>query len=192
MADPAPKKKATYQDVLAAPRHEVAEIIDGELHVSPRPAVPHSVVASSLGGELYGPFHRGNGGPGGWIIIAEPELHLGDDIVVPDLGAWRRARMPELVDDLPYFTLPPDWVCEVLSPRTAKADRAKKLPIYARERVPHAWLVDPLARTLEVLRLEGTQWPIAGVHEDDAHVRAEPFDAVELELGALWADVTRR
>ncbi len=185
------RRRATYQDVLDAPPNMVAEVIDGQLVLMPRPASPHAMAASVLGEELGPPFRRGMGGPGGWILLDEPELHLGDDILVPDLAGWRRERMPQ-VADAAYFTLAPDWVCEVLSPRTAKIDRSDKLPIYAREQVAHAWLVDPLARTLEVLRREGSRWLLVGVWSDEARVRAEPFDAIELELGALWADVERR
>lgn len=168
----------------------VAEVIDGELHLSPRPAKPHAAAAAALGEELGPPFKRGRGGPGGWIILDEPELHLGSDIVVPDLGGWRRERMPALVDDAPYFTLAPDWVAEVLSPRTAKTDRTDKLRIYARSGVGWLWFVDPLARTLEVLRRdpEGL-WTVRAAFRDDARVRAEPFDAIELDLAILWADV---
>ncbi len=187
MGDPA-RRKATYGDVLAAPPNKVAEVLAGELHVSPRPASPHSAAASVLGGELGGPFGRGRGGPGGWLLLDEPELHLGADIVVPDLAGWRRERMPR-APRAPFLALAPDWVCEVLSPTTAKIDRAGKLPIYAREGVTHAWLVDPDARTLEVLRREGPKWLVLDVHSDEARVRAEPFDAIELELGLLWADV---
>lgn len=174
--------------MLRAPRHVVAEVLDGELHLQPRPAKPHAAAATALGEELGPPFKRGRGGPGGWILLDEPELHLGEDILVPDLGGWRRARMP-MLDDEAYFTLAPDWVCEVLSPGTAKIDRAEKVPIYAREGVGHVWLLDPLSRTLEVLRREGSQWLIVAVHRDDARVRAEPFDAIELDLAVLWADV---
>jgi Uma2 family endonuclease len=191
MNDPA-RRRATYEDVLAAPEHMVAEIVDGKLRLQPRPAKPHAAAATALGEELGPPFKRGKGGPGGWIILDEPEIHLGEDIVVPDLGGWRRQRMPALVDDEPYFTVAPDWICEVLSPNTATLDRAKKLPIYAREGVSHAWLVDPRARTLEVLRLEGRNWLVLGVFADDARVRAEPFEVFELELGILWADVILR
>jgi Uma2 family endonuclease len=185
------RRRATYQDVLDAPPNMVAEVIDGQLVLMPRPAKPHAIAASVLGEELGPPFRRGRGGPGGWILLDEPELHVGEDILVPDLAGWRRERMPH-VDDAAYFTLAPDWVCEVLSLRTAKIDRSDKLPIYAREQVAHAWLVDPLARTLEVLRREGSRWLLVGVWSDEARVRAEPFDAIELELGALWADVERR
>jgi Uma2 family endonuclease len=120
--------------------------------------------------------------------LIEPEIHLGADILVPDYAGWRRERMP-FVTDTPYFTLAPDWICEVLSPSTERMDRADKLPIYAREGVGYAWLVNPLQRTLEVLRIESGRWLTLAVHCDDALVRAEPFDAIELELGALWADV---
>jgi Uma2 family endonuclease len=184
MAEPA-RKHATYEDVLAAPPHVVAEIMFGVLHTHPRPAGPHAKAASVLGMDLGGPFDRGRGGPGGWIVLDEPELHLGDDIVVPDLAGWRRERMPD-VTTAAYFTLAPDWICEVLSRSTQAVDRADKMAIYARERVPHAWLVDPIARTLEVYRLQATEWLRLGTWRDDAVVRAEPFDAIELELGALW------
>ena len=183
------KRRATYEDVLAAPEHMLAEVIHGVLHLTPRPAKPHAAATSALGEELGPPFKRGRGGPGGWILLDEPELHLGTDVVVPDLGGWRRARMPVLTNDEPYFTLAPDWVCEVLSPRTTKVDLTEKLPIYARERIPYAWIVDPLQRTLEARRLEGGKWLILDVWRDDAKVRAEPFDAIELDLAILWADV---
>lgn len=183
------RRRATYEDILAAPEHVVAEILDGELVLSPRPAKPHAAAATALVEEIGPPFKRGKGGPGGWIILAEPEIHLGSDVLVPDLGGWRRERMPAITNDLPYFTLAPDWACEVLSPSTAARDRAQKLPIYARESVAHVWLIDPLQRTLEVLRREGPQWLIVAVYRGDEKVRAEPFDAFELDLAILWADV---
>lgn len=166
----------------------VAEVVDGELSMAPRPAAPHAAATMALGGELFAPFGRGRGGPGGWILLAEPEVHLGADILVPDLAGWRRERMPA-ISAAAYFTLAPDWVCEVVSPSTARLDRVKKLPVYAREGVRHVWLVDPLARTLEVLRLEGQRWLVLSVHAEGEGVRAEPFDAIELELDALWSDV---
>ncbi len=181
-------KRATYEDVLAAPAHRVAELIHGVLHTHPRPAGPHSAAASALGEELGPPFKRGRGGPGGWILLDEPELHLGEHVLVPDLAGWRRERMPR-IQDAPYFTLAPDWVCEVLSRSTAKLDRTEKLPIYADHRVGHVWLVDPILRTLEVMRLESGRWSILGTYNDEARVRAEPFEAFELDLGILWADV---
>lgn len=186
------RKPATYQDILDAPENMVAEIIHGELHLHPRPAKPHAAAASALGEELGPPFKRGKGGPGGWIIIDEPELHLHPDVLVPDLAGWRVEHMPEMVDDEPYFTMAPDWVCEVLSPRTAKYDRTDKLAIYARSNVTRAWLVDPLQRTLEALKLEGRRWVLLGTYRDEARVRAEPFDAIELELAALWHRVVLR
>lgn len=188
MADPA-RRRATYDDVLLASPLQVAEVIDGELRLSPRPAKLHTFAASALGGELFAPFRRGRGGPGGWILLDEPELHLRDDIVVPDLAGWRAERIGVMTDDEPYFTLAPDWVCEVLSRSTAKSDRAQKLPIYARERVPYIWFLDPIVRTLEVFELDGATYRLLGVHRDEERVRARPFDAFELELGVLWAGV---
>lgn len=184
MADAA-KPRATYEDLLAVPENLVAELIGGVLHTSPRPAARHTRAASRLGGELGGPFDRGRGGPGGWIILDEPELHLGGDALVPDLAGWRRTTMAELPDTA-AFTVAPDSICEVLSPSTAALDRAEKLPIYAREGVAFAWLVDPIARTLEAMRLEGGRWVVLGTWRDDARVRVEPFDAIEIELAALW------
>ncbi len=179
--------RATYADLLALPDHVVGEIVAGELVVSPRPAPRHAVAASVLGGELGPPYHGGRGGPGGWWILDEPELHLGDDALVPDLAGWRRERMP-VIPETAYFSLAPDWVCEVLSPGTARLDRQKKLVIYAREGVKHVWLLDPLQRILEVLRLEQRQWVIVSVHTGDDEVRAEPFEATILSLHHLWTD----
>ncbi|MCA9705351.1 MAG: Uma2 family endonuclease [Myxococcales bacterium] len=188
MADPA-RRHATYEDVLAAPTHMIAEVIDGELRLQPRPAKPHAAATSALSEELGPPFKRGRGGPGGWILLYEPELHLAANILVPDLAGWRRERMPALVADEPYFTLAPDWVAEVLSPSTGKYDRTDKLRIYQREGVAWVWLVDPLQRTLEVLRHEPAGWSLRGTWRDDERPRAEPFDAIELPLEVLWADV---
>jgi Uma2 family endonuclease len=182
------RKRATYEDVLAAPRNMVAEIIDGDLRLSPRPALPHAAAATALSEELGPPFKRGRGGPGGWIILSEPEVHLHDDIVVPDLAGWRRERLATLANE-PFIAIAPDWACEVLSPSTAKMDRADKLAIYARERVEHVWFIDPLLRTLEILAGHEGSWRLVGVHRDDAKVRAVPFDAIELDLAILWADV---
>ena len=179
------KKRATYADVYDVPDNFVAEMLDGDLYASPRPAVPHARAASVLGVVLGDAFDLGRSGPGGWLILYEPELHFGNDVLVPDLAAWRRERMPEAPDDA-YITLAPDWVCEVLSPSTEALDRGKKLRVYAREGVAHAWLVDPLRQTLEVLALESGAWSLLASHERGMAVRVVPFDAVELPLGALW------
>lgn len=187
MSEPA-RRKATYEDVLAAPDHQIAEVLAGELRLQPRPAAPHAAAASALGEELGPPFKRGKGGPGGWIILDEPELHLGEDILVPDIAGWRRTTMDHLAN-VAYFETRPDWICEVLSPSTEKIDRAIKLPIYAREGVGHAWIVNPLVRTLEVLRLEQGRWTNLGTYHDDQELRAEPFEAILLPLAVLWADV---
>jgi Uma2 family endonuclease len=178
-------RRATYEDLKKVPDIMVAEIVDGELHASPRPALPHAKTHSLLGVLLGGPFDLGRGGPGGWVILDEPELHLGRNVVVPDLAGWRRSRLPH-VPDAPYLSLAPDWVCEVSSPSTAMLDRAKKLRIYARAKVGHAWIIDPSARLLEVLQLEAGRWVIAAAHAGAKVVRAAPFSEVPLDLGLLW------
>jgi Uma2 family endonuclease len=187
VSDPA-KKRATYQDVLDAPEHLIAEIINGDLRLSPRPAGPHTSASSRLGALLMNPFDFGNGGPGGWIILDEPELHLGEDILVPDLAGWRRERMPAIADEA-FFELPPDWVCEVLSHSTAVNDRTEKLPIYADACVGHVWLINPITRTLEVFRRQGRDWLLLGAHAGNQKVRLEPFDTIELDLSPLWSDL---
>lgn len=140
-----------------------------------------------MGGELYDPFDRGRGGPGGCVIlIVEPELHLRGDVLVPDIAGWRRERMPALPKSS-AFELAPDWVCEVLSPSTTSVDRTEKLLIFARERIGHVWLVDPLLQTLEVLRLDGAGHRIVGAWRADAVVQCEPFEALPIRLADLWS-----
>jgi Uma2 family endonuclease len=185
MAEPA-KRQATYEDLVAVPEHLVAEIIHGQLVTHPRPASPHARAASRLGTRLGGPFDLGEGGPGGWIILDEPELHLGGHVLVPDLAGWRRQRMPEM-PEVAAFDIVPDWVCEIVSPSTAAVDRAEKMPIYASLGVTHLWLLDPGPRTLEVYRLEDARYVVLQTARGDATVRAEPFDAIEIGLAQLWA-----
>ena len=175
----------------AVPPEQIAEIIDGELHVQARPGRRHARSASRLIGDLGAPFDRGRGGPGGWVILIEPELHLGPrpDKLVPDLAGWRRERLPDALGeeaDDGHFDLAPDWVCEVISASTERVDRVKKMRIYRRERVGHVWLLNPHAQTLESYRLDGERWTLLDTFEGDARVRAEPFEAIELELAALW------
>jgi Uma2 family endonuclease len=182
------RRRATYDDLLKVPDWKVAEIIDGELIVSPRPATPHAYVSSIVGVDVGGRFHGPPGDPdrpGGWWLLDEPELHLGEDVLVPDLAGWRRARLPVL-PAAAFLTEVPDWVCEVISPSTATIDRARKMRIYAREGVGHLWLIDPAPRTLEVYRLENGRWIVAANHGGDDVIRAEPFAAVGLALERWW------
>jgi Uma2 family endonuclease len=185
MANVAPRR-ATYDDLLTLPHNVVGEIVGGELHTPPRLSGPHAAVASLLGMVLGNPFHRGSGGPGGWIILDEPELHLGPDILVPDLAGWRRTRMAE-VPDTAAFDLAPDWVAEILSPSTAALDRVQKLPIYARENVSYVWLLDPRLQTLEAFALSGARYQLHGAWHGAESARVAPFEELELELAALWA-----
>jgi Uma2 family endonuclease len=182
MAD---KRRATYQDLLSVPDTKVAEIVHGLLITSPRPAGPHTLATAALMVQLGRPLMFGEEGPGGWWIVVEPELHLGSDILVPDLAGWRRERMQDYPLG-PFVELAPDWVCEILSPSSQRLDRAEKIPIYAREGVMHAWLMDPEAKTLEVLRLEQGKWVLTSSHAGDEEVRAEPFHARLLRLRSIW------
>ena len=151
------KKGATYDDLARVPEHYVAEMFDGDLYASPRPALPHARAAVVLVGKLGDSFDFGNG-PGGWLLLVEPELHFGNDVLVPDLAGWKRERLPSTPNE-PYSTLAPDWICEVVSKSTEDHDREVKMPIYAREGVRHAWLLDPVKRTLKVYVLdEGGRW----------------------------------
>jgi Uma2 family endonuclease len=179
---------ALYERYKEVPSHQHAEIIGGTLYVMPRPAPPHANAASVLGGELSGPFQRGRDGPGGWWILDEPEMQLVPlEPMVPDLAGWRVERMPSLPETA-YFTLVPDWVCEVLSKSTEVIDRNEKLPLYAAHGVRHAWLIDPIGKTLEVHALgDERRWREVRVYQGDIHVRAAPFEAIELELTALWS-----
>jgi Uma2 family endonuclease len=184
------RRRATYEDLMAIPEHMVAEIVDGDLYASPRPTSPHARATSVMGSDLGGPFDRppgGSGGPGGWWILIEPELHLGPDVIVPDLAAWRRERM-QVIPNVAYFELAPDWACEVVSPKTGILDRRRKMPVYAREGVFHLWIVDPILKTLEVYRLEGGRWMVASTHGGNDFIHAEPFDAIELEIARWWLE----
>ncbi len=184
-------REDAYARLMELPENKVGEIIAGELIVSPRPASPHTVAAGTLGMDLGTPFQRGRGGPGGWWILPEPELHLGEDVLVPDLAGWRVERMPT-VPNVAAFTLAPDWLCEVLSPSTSSLDRIRKMPIYARAGVRDAWLIDPLARFLESYQLQDGKWLRLGAWSEDDRPRVEPFAEIELELQALWLPRTER
>ncbi|MCY1016226.1 Uma2 family endonuclease [Pyxidicoccus sp. MSG2] len=179
------KRRATYADIEALPENMVGQIIDGELIAMSRPASPHAVAHFAIGGLLFTTFQAGQRAPGGWWILNEPELHFGEDVLVPDIAGWRSERMPQM-RRVPFFTLAPDWVCEVLSPSTATLDRKRKREIYAREGVEYVWLVDPALRTLEVFRRHEGQWIQRGTYSGEARIRAEPFEVLELDLGLLW------
>jgi Uma2 family endonuclease len=179
------KRPATYADLEALPPHVVGEILTGELYASPRPAIPHAWASSRLGGLLLGAFDLATKGPGGWTLLDEPELHLGPDVLVPDVAGWRRERLPA-PPRLAALKLAPDWVCELLSPSTEARDRVLKLPIYAREGVEFVWLVDPDVRTLEVFHLTGPHYTLLASYAENAPVRAEPFATLEFSLGVLW------
>lgn len=188
---PPDRRELLYQQYLDLPEYKRGEIINGTLYIMSRPSPPHANATSILGGELNGAFQRGRGGPGGWWIIDEPEIHFfPKEPLSPDIAGWRVERMPALPSTA-HFELAPDWVCEVLSKSTERIDRHEKLPIYARHGIKHAWLVDPIAKLLEVYALNDQQtWQTVEIFEGDRTVRVAPFDAIELELSSLWSSPT--
>lgn len=180
-------RPATYADLEAVPEHLVAEIIDGVLETHPRPHPRHAAAASDLSTLLGPPFRHGRGGPGGWIFMVEPELHLGRDVVVPDLGGWRRERLPAEVMKAAFIETPPDWVCEILSPSTTRIDRGPKRRVYAEAGVGHLWLLDPAAGLLESFTLTESAWRLDGTVQRGETVALPPFDAVPFPLDDLFA-----
>lgn len=182
-----PGRRATYQDVIDAPPHMVAEIANGRLHLHPRPASRHARASWKVAGRLDDPFDNGVGGPGGWYFAIEPELHLGEDVLVPDVAGWRRERMGAF-PDAPAIDLAPDWVCEMLSPSTRRFDTTEKRGLYALHGVRRLWFVDPQARTLEAFELRDGGWTLIAALGGDDEVRVPPFDAVAFALSALWPD----
>lgn len=183
-------RPATYDDLLKVPDHLVAEIIEGELYASPRPAGRHERAGGGIYSRLRSGFDDG-AGPGGWWIAFEVELHLAADVIVPDVSGWRRERTPEYPIAGSAAVIVPDWICEVLSPSTGRYDRMKKLPSYATHGVAYAWLVDPLQQTIEAFQLADGRWSLLGVYGGDDAVRIEPFDAVEIPLATLWLPESR-
>ena len=185
MGEPA-EKKATYQDIYNLPQDMTGEIIGGELMATPKPAPRHTHVTTVLGAEIEPPYRRGRGGPGGWVFLAETEVRLGEDLVVPDLAGWRKERFPARIENN-WIPVSPDWVCEVLSPKTVRTDKVRKMPLYARHAVGHIWLIDPAALTLDVFRL-GSQggWNLLASFAENDRVRAEPFNEIEINLDDLW------
>ena len=183
------RKAVAYEDLVSVPDHLVAEILDGELFTSPRPAFRHARAASMLGANVMGRFDGPGGGggesPGGWWLLFEPELHFDRDVIVPDIAGWRRDRVPEL-PDAPWFDVAPDWVCEVISPTTESIDRGRKLRIYAREGVSHLWLLNPVPKTLEVYRLADSNWVLENTLVGDEVIHAEPFAAVGMQMSRWW------
>ena len=178
-------RRATYQDVLDAPAHRVAEIVDGTLYINPRPPTLQALAKTRLVASLGRAFCFSRGGPGGWRIMHEPELHLGEDILVPDVAGWRRERLPRIPETWDAV-IAPDWVCETVADSTRDLDLNGKRPVYAREGIPHLWLVDPTNRTLEASELHDGQWLLIASAKDNDPISIRPFDAITFSLGDLW------
>ena len=145
--------RATYQDVLDAPAHRVAEIIDGTLHISPRPPTLQALAKTRLSAGLGRGFDSGRSGPGGWRIMHEPELHLGEDIVVPDVAGWRRERLPRIPETWDAV-IAPDWVCETVADSTRDFDLNRQASVLRPRKVP-----PPVARRPDTPHPRGMRAP---------------------------------
>lgn len=190
MAKSAPTP-ASLGDFLSIPDNErFHELRDGELIQKAEPSAEHGDAQAGVVGAVRGPFQRrpGRGGPGGWWIATEVEVSLdAGDVVRPDVLGWRRETCPARPTGTPVRERP-DWICEVVPPRNANDDTVKKLRLYHRVAIPHYWIVDPRDATLSVFR-----WSVDGYvtvlrAERSEIVRAEPFEAVLLEVGTLFGD----
>jgi Uma2 family endonuclease len=162
----------------------IAEVLDGKVVAPTRPTPDALAVKQALAAELASTL-GGATGRVGWSIFTDPQLRLHQNVVMPDLAGWRKARLPRPPMDNRFASVP-DWVCEVLTPASAVLDRTRKLGVYASQAVCWVWLIDPRHRTVEVLWLEGDEWVLAGAFGGDDRVRISPFDGIELDLGVLW------
>jgi hypothetical protein len=179
-------RKATYADIDALPEHTTGELIDDVLYTQGRPALPHALVASGLVAQLDSTFGFGGNGPHVFLFAIEPELHLGDDVLVPDLAAWRAERLPPQSRRGAFTSVAPDWLAEIASPSTSIRDRRVKMPAYARHGVDPLWLVAPTEGCLEAYQRLDDRWLVLGTWSDDTDARIPPFDAVPIDLGSVW------
>lgn len=186
------RRLATYEDLLALPEGVRAEVVAGQVVVSPSPSPIHQSVVGEIYAELRGPFQRGRGGPGGWWLIPDVDVRFGThDIYRPDICGWRKENVPAFPAERPVLHRP-DWICEGLSPRTAVVDQGAKQVVFARTSVPWYWLVEPLNRTLSVLRLSAEGYVVHAVVGDSGTAQLPPFDAVAIDLGSLFPPVAEQ
>jgi len=183
----AAQQASLYEQLLCLPERLTGEIIDGQLHTQPRPAWPHALAGARLNADIETAYGRGRGGPGGWWILYEPEIHfiLDKEVLVPDIAGWHRERIPDPPSGHKIQVVP-DWICEILSPSTRSKDREVKMPVYARHGVAYAWLVDPQAQSLEAFALHAGLWTEVGSFHGDDRVSVAPFDGISIALADLW------
>jgi Uma2 family endonuclease len=184
-------RPATYDDILALPEGILGQIIDGVLYTNPRPAGKHAYAATKINSSIDPSFgSRSGGGPGGWVFLFEPQLRLlGKQDVIPDIAGWKIDRLSD--EELSLLSgnrieINPHWVCEIISPSSVRMDKVLKATLYAECAIEYYWLVDPDQKTLEVRRLEKGQWLVVKTFEGTEKVRAEPFEAIEIDLGSFW------
>lgn len=184
-------RQATYEDIQSAPRDKVGELLGGVLHLSPRNTNPENTIAATLNGILKRTVASGEVPGSGWLILPSVEIRLGQDVVVPDLVGWRRNTLltaPEITGAPPINGVPA-WACEVITPRSVRLDRVAKRAAYARAQVQFLWYIDADLRTLETLECVAGRYVDAAAYSEDDHARVTPFDALELEIAALFANL---
>ncbi|MBU6160675.1 MAG: Uma2 family endonuclease [Myxococcales bacterium] len=180
------QRDALYAELEALPDHVTGEIIAGELVASPGSGLDHAEALSEAVSQLRRGFGQsGWGGPRRWRLLAEPELHLGVDVLVPDLAGWYADRLGS-TRGRTVLTLAPDWVCEILSPSTATRDRGVKADCYAKHGVRWLWLVDPVEEFIEAWELVAQRWTRLGVWSGNEVAAIPPFETLPLELCRWW------
>lgn len=175
-----------YNQLTELPENLTGEILNGQLYTNPRPSGKHVSVATNLSIDIGSPYQRGKGGPGGWRILVEPEVHfvLDTEVVVPDVAGWRKERLPE-VPESHKFMVVPDWVCEIYSPSSENIDRKIKMPLYARFGVSYLWMVHPIQQTLEAFKLHNGNWQLQGAFENKDEICVEPFESISIKMHEL-------
>ena len=179
----------TVDEWLREPAEKRYELIDGDLIEKAAPDFSHGSAQAGLIAHLHPWFHQRDGGdrPGGWWIASEVDVVLDDNGFRPDIAGWRRERVPEMPKTRPV-RVRPDWICEIVSESNATTDTIKKLRRYHQAGVPHYWLLDPATRTLAVYRHAAEGYQSVLVAEAGETARAEPFEAIELRIAALFGD----
>ncbi|MBA2543467.1 MAG: Uma2 family endonuclease [Deltaproteobacteria bacterium] len=177
------KRNASLADLAEVPEGHNGQLIDGVLYITSRPSIHHAIAITYLIGALH-PFVRDRAK--GWVLLFEPALQFGSNFLIGDIAGWRRERLPTIPRDSKWIDIAPDFICEALSPSTAKIDRGRKREIYAKAKVGHVWFIDPLNRTLEVLALAKSVYNVVASAGDDDRAKFPPFDNVEIDLANLW------
>ena len=188
MSSVAPKRDPkSISDWIALPDTARVELIDGELVEKAAPTFEHGMAQGRTVGAIGGAYNRRLGGPrglGGWWIVTEVDIVLDGHGYRPDISGWKRERALAPPSERPV-ALRPDWICEIVSESNRATDTVTKLRRYHQAGVPHYWILDQLDGTLTVHRHMTDGYLVALRAGRDERVRAEPFEAIELQVSLL-------